>query len=88
MAAIDLGSRKAVIAQYRGSFNKSQSAGVDIIHNQIGRKTTDICIAYPKDKERVIGLAATSQARRNLDHTFMYLTRLIGLRKQVDDSQI
>ena len=59
MTAIDLGSRKAVLGDYRESVNQHLSAGVEIIGNAWGQKETDVCIAWIRDKERLYGRPAT-----------------------------
>ena len=59
MTAIDLGSRKAVVGEYRESHNQYLKAGVDILCNDWGQKETDVCIAWIKDKERQYGRPAT-----------------------------
>ena len=87
MTAIDLGSRKAVMGKYMKAINQHLNDGVEIIPNGIGQKETHVCIAWVKDKERLFGYSAYNQVGRNLVHSFIYMTRLIGLTKE-DEEQI
>ena len=87
MTAIDLGSRKAVIGKYKKSVNQYLDDGVEVISNALGKRETQVCIAWIKEKQRIFGQAAYSQAGRNQAHTFLFLTRLIGLTKE-DQVQI
>ena len=63
MTAIELGARKAII----GELQSSQP------------NITEVCIAWRRDEERLVGRSTMNQIEINPQQTFKFLTRLLGL---------
>ena len=68
---VELGSQKVVM----GCFDLS---GVDVILSETSDKATPAIVAYTSS-ERIIGLPASHQRKRNLPNSLQYFHRFLGL---------
>jgi L1 cell adhesion molecule like protein len=67
---IDLGTTYSCVGVWKG-------AGVEIISNDVGKRTMPSCVAYT-ETERLVGDAAVNQAAMNPTNTVFDAKRLIG----------
>ena len=74
MTAIHLGSRKCALGEFKSSQNERLADGVEII-----QKDVDVCVAWVRGKERAFGKVALNKINQNMNTTFRYMTRLIGV---------
>ena len=81
MAAITCGSLNLLMAAYKAAVNQNLAAGVDIVNNDQGSGSTEVCFFWEKDKakSRLYGKAAKPMMRRSPDLTFNNLIRLIDI---------
>lgn len=68
---VDIGSDKLVMACF-------DQKGITIIPSDTSDKQTPTIVAFT-EQERVVGLAAAHQRKRNLKNTFKYFSRFMGL---------
>ena len=89
MKGLALGSSVVYMGQYKISGNELRPGEVLINRNKCDQAMTPLCFSYPKleKKQREIGLEAEKQCKRNIEQTFKYIPRLIGLTKE-DHEQI
>ena len=76
---IDLGTTNSCVAMMEGSNAK-------VIENAEGARTTPSVIAFTKDGERLVGVAAKRQAATNSENTVLATKRLIG--RRFDDASV
>ena len=76
---IDLGTTNSCVALMEGSTAK-------VIENAEGARTTPSVIAFTKDGERLVGVAAKRQAATNSENTVLATKRLIG--RRFDDPSV
>ena len=68
---VEFGSQKMVMACF-------DTSGVDVILSETSDKSTPAIVAYTKS-ERIIGLAASNQRKRNQKNSLQYIHRFLGL---------
>ena len=56
MTAIDLGSKKSALGEFRPSYNERLADGVEVI-----QKDVDVCVSWVKGKERAFGKLALNK---------------------------
>ena len=76
---IDLGTTNSCVAIMEGNNAK-------VIQNAEGARTTPSVIAFTKDGERLVGVAARRQAATNSENTVLATKRLIG--RRYDDPSV
>lgn len=76
---IDLGTTNSCVAVMEGSNAK-------VIENAEGARTTPSVIAFTKEGERLVGVAAKRQAATNSENTILATKRLIG--RRFDDQSV
>ena len=68
---IDLGTTNSCVSVMEGK-------NARVIENAEGARTTPSIVAFAKDGERLVGMAAKRQAVTNPENTFMLWKRLVG----------
>ena len=79
MSAFSFGQRKVLMSEYIDSQNQHVASGTQIVQNQYGELSTDICMSWQKDKERYYGKRAINLLKRYPKTTFTNLIRLIDI---------
>lgn len=80
IVGIEIGTHTTVMSRY----DRGRQV-IDIVQNLAKDKTTPTIVCWPlKDgrDERQIGLSAQNQMNRNLQKTFQYFTRFLGLDRE------
>ena len=68
---IDLGTTNSCVSVMEGK-------NARVIENAEGARTTPSIVAFAKDGERLVGMAAKRQAVTNPENTFYAVKRLVG----------